>query len=115
MVKIACLPVAGTENPYQYLMIEGLNNDKRLKAFNGSGGKIFSAVRTCLKHKPEFIHYDWIERYFVRNPNWLTFFHGPIFVLEIILLKKYSIVKLYGHYIIYIDMMARAPLLSNGF
>ena len=83
-VRIACLPVAGKENPYQYLMIQGLNKDDRLHAFNGVHDKFFGIIRTCLKFRPEYIHFDWETSYYYRKHILLTLLSIPVFLLQVI-------------------------------
>ena len=85
--KISCLPVAGPENPYQRLMMDGLKSNPQLDVKSGVAGKFLVILRTCLKQKSNFIHFDWISRYFVRNPGWLSYIHGPLFLLELLFVK----------------------------
>ena len=47
-IIIACLPVSGKENPYQSLMIEGLNVSDKITAFNGIDNRFFGIIRTGL-------------------------------------------------------------------
>ena len=70
---IACLPVAGNDNPYQKLMIEGLNQSGQLHTFNGVHDKFWGILRTALKHKPDYIHFDWITSYYYRRYTWFTY------------------------------------------
>jgi beta-1,4-mannosyltransferase len=82
-LPIACLPVAGKANPYQHLMMQGLNADERLQAFNGVHDKFFGILRTCLKFRPNYIHFDWETSYYYRKNILLTLMSIPLFLLQI--------------------------------
>lgn len=82
-LRIACLPVAGKANPYQLLMMQGLNADERLQSFNGVHDKFFGILRTCLKFKPQYIHFDWETSFYHRKNMLLTLMSIPLFVLQI--------------------------------
>lgn len=87
MNSVACLPVAGPENPYQQLMIAGLNQSKELRAFSGVSGKFLAIAFTALKHKPDYIHFDWIISYYYRRWRWLTYLSVPLFCGQILLAR----------------------------
>lgn len=93
-IKIACLPVAGMENPYQYLMIKGLNQNPKLNAFNGVNDRFLGILRTALKYKPEYIHFDWIASYYTRRYNWLTYLDIPLFFLQVFFSKYILKIKI---------------------
>ena len=93
-IKIACLPVAGTENPYQLLMIKGLNSSDKIFAFNGIHDRFFGIFRTWLKHKPDYIHFDWISSYFCRRNLFLTLVSIPLFYFQILFISKFTITKI---------------------
>lgn len=82
-LRIACLPVAGRANPYQFLMMQGLNQDARLHAFNGVADKFFGIFRTCLKFRPQYIHFDWETSFYYRKNLLLTLLSIPLFILQI--------------------------------
>lgn len=84
---IACLPVAGPENPYQQLMRTGLNGDKRLRAFSGVPGKFLGIAFTTLKYKPDYIHFDWVVSYYYRRWRWLTYASVPLFCGQVLLAR----------------------------
>jgi glycosyltransferase involved in cell wall biosynthesis len=86
-IKIACLPVAGMENPYQYLMITGLNQNPKLNAFNGVNDRFLGILRTALKYKPDYIHFDWIASYYTRRYSWFTYLDIPLFFLQVFFSK----------------------------
>ena len=69
-LKIVCLPVAGEADPTQLLMINGLNATGKIHAFNGIDDRFFGIIRSAFKFKPDFIHFDWIESYYIRR-NWI--------------------------------------------
>tara|TARA_B100001027_G_C16241457_1_gene319671 strand:- start:107 stop:1144 length:1038 start_codon:yes stop_codon:yes gene_type:complete len=93
-IKIACLPVAGKENPYQLLMIKGLNSSDKIFAFNGIHDRFFGIFRTWLKHKPDYIHFDWISSYFYRRNLFLTLVSIPLFYFQILFISKFTITKI---------------------
>ena len=82
-LRIACLPVAGKANPYQFLMMQGLNADERLQAFNGVHDKFLGILRTCLKFRPQYIHFDWETSFYYRKNILLTLLSIPLFVLQL--------------------------------
>ncbi len=84
---IACLPVAGPGNPYQHLMMDGLNAGKRLHAFNGVHDKFFGIARTILKYRPTYLHFDWIISYYYRRWAWLTGLSVLTFCAQIMLAR----------------------------
>lgn len=85
LLTIACLPVAGPANPYQHLMMDGLNENPRLRAFNGIHDKFFGIARTLLTHRPTFLHFDWIDSYYYRRWTWLTYLSVVFFCAQIVL------------------------------
>ena len=92
-IKIACLPVAGMENPYQLLMIKGLNSSSKISAFNGIHDRFFGIFKTWLKHKPDYMHFDWISSYFSRRNLFLTLVSIPLFYFQILFISKFTITK----------------------
>ena len=84
---IICLPVAGIENPYQKLMMEGLNESEQLCAMSGIDDRFFGIIRSAFKYKPEYIHFDWIVSYYYRRWKWLTWLSVPCFFLQIWIVK----------------------------
>lgn len=95
MVKtIACLPVAGNKNPYQNLMIDGLNSSNFLNAFNGVDDRFGGIIRTYLKFKPDYIHFDWITSYYHRRSFWLTLLLLPLFASQIYFIKIFTSTKI---------------------
>ncbi|HYH81582.1 MAG TPA: glycosyltransferase [Longimicrobium sp.] len=81
-VRVRCLPLAGRENPYQHLMMEGLGADPRLDVAHGADGRWFAATRTALRDRPDFIHYDWNYGYFLRRHGWLTLLNAALFLAD---------------------------------
>lgn len=92
-IDIACLPVAGDMNPYQNLMIEGLNESKLINAFNGIDDRFFGIIRTYLKYKPNYLHFDWLTAYYFRRTLWMTYLLLPIFALQILYIKFFTKTK----------------------
>lgn len=87
LLTIACLPVAGPSNPYQHLMMDGLNENPRLQAFNGIHDKFFGIARTVLTHRPTYLHFDWINSYYFRRWTWLTYLSVIAFCAQIMLAR----------------------------
>lgn len=81
-ISISCLPVAGSENPYQQLMIKGLKTDQRLIVKNGIHDRFFGIIRTAA-HRPDYIHFDWETSYYYRKNLLLTLINVPFFVLQV--------------------------------
>lgn len=84
---IACLPVAGPDNPYQELMMAGLNQQGSLYAFNGVHDKFFGIARTVLKYRPTYLHLDWTISYYYRRWGWFTYLSVLTFCAQIILAR----------------------------
>ncbi len=81
-IRISCLPVAGIENPYQYLM-KGLRADSRLKVQNGIHDRFFGILRTAAIQRPDYIHFDWETAYYYRRQLWMTIINIPFFLLQV--------------------------------
>ncbi len=84
---IACLPVAGPDNPYQNLMMAGLNEDGGLRAFNGVDDRFWGIARTAIRYRPRYLHFDWIASYYFRRWWWLTYLSVPIFCAQVLLAR----------------------------
>ncbi|GAB3170358.1 glycosyltransferase [Telluribacter humicola] len=84
---IACLPVAGRKNPYQWLMMQGLNQNHALKAFNGIDDRFLGIIRTVVRDRPDYLHFDWIISYYYRRWRWLTALSVPLFFIQIIIAR----------------------------
>lgn len=93
-ISIACLPVAGNDNPYQHLMMQGLNEKENINAFNGSNNKFFGIIITAYKYRPAYIHFDWIESYYYRKYFLLTCISIPLFLLQVWVCKYIFRIKL---------------------
>lgn len=87
MVKsIACLPIAGIENPYQFLTMESLSQEG-FKVFHGSPGKVFPLTRSCMM-RPTFIHVDWIHQYYLRRIWVFTQVQMFLFILDVLIARS---------------------------
>lgn len=93
--RIACLPVNAGSNPYQSLVMRGLEADGRFTAAYGARGKRFAALRTWLRDRPAYILYDWNTYYFVRRSRRMTALYGWLFLLDL------RIVRLLGTRIVW--------------
>ncbi|HUZ60763.1 MAG TPA: glycosyltransferase [Hanamia sp.] len=82
-IHISCLPVAGIENPYQFLMMQGLQTDKRLLVRNGINDRFFGILKTAIKQKPDYIHFDWETSYYYRRSLWMTLINVPFFIIQV--------------------------------
>ncbi len=82
-IAISCLPVAGIKNPYQYLMIKGLQSDSRLCVKSGIDDRFLGILRTAAKHRPDYIHFDWETSFYYRKKLWMTLINIPIFFLQL--------------------------------
>jgi len=93
-IDVACLPVAGIENPYQYLMIKGLNASKKINAFNGVNDRFFGILKTWFRHRPDYIHFDWINSYYIRRSSWMTYILLPVFIIQVLYLRLFTKTKI---------------------
>jgi len=82
-IKISCLPVAGIQNPYQSLMIKGLQSDPRLIVKNGIDDRFLGILKTAIKQKPDYIHFDWETSYYYRRSLWMTLINVPFFIIQV--------------------------------
>ena len=82
-IKISCLPVAGIQNPYQFLMMNGLQTDQRLVVKHGIDDRFFGILKTAIKQKPDYIHFDWETSYYYRRSLWMTLINVPFFMLQV--------------------------------
>ncbi len=103
-MRIACLPVAGGEDPGQLLLMEGLRANHNLIVFSGINDKFFGIIRTAFILKPDYIHFDWIDSYYYRRWLLLTIISIPVFILQVyicsFLLRRkivWSIHNVYPH------------------
>jgi beta-1,4-mannosyltransferase len=87
IIKISCLPVAGKENPYQYLMMKGLNESTNLDVKSGIHDKFFGILRTAIIQKPDYIHFDWETSYYYRKHLLLTLISIPLFIFQVLFVK----------------------------
>ena len=94
MKHISCLPVAGEENPYQKLMMNGLKEAKNLEVKHGSKNKIFGILLTAIFQRPDYIHFDWIHQYYYRGSKWMTYLNFPIFILQVWVVRNILRTKL---------------------
>ena len=86
-VRVRCLPIAGRENPYQFLMMQGLRQDNRLEVGHGAPGKVLAVLRTWLFYRPNIIHFDWNYRYYLRKYRLLTYLSAALFLAEVFIVR----------------------------
>jgi glycosyltransferase involved in cell wall biosynthesis len=82
-VRVSCLPIAGTANPYQALMMEGLRQGGVAHVEHGRAGRILAALRTCILQRPDFLHYDWNYSYFLTRSGIVTAVLGCALLIEL--------------------------------
>ena len=82
-IRISCLPVAGIQNPYQLLMIKGLQSDPRLLVKSGIDDRFFGILKTAIKQHPDYIHFDWETSYYYRRSLWMTLINVPFFMIQV--------------------------------
>lgn len=87
-IKICCLPVAGSMNPYQHLMIEGLKSNET-EVFHGTNSKLFPFLKSCIKSRPTYIHLDWIHNYYITKFTKLNWLIRVLFQIDLILTKRF--------------------------
>ncbi len=86
-IRISCLPVAGIQNPYQFLMIKGLQSDSRLIVKNGIDDRFLGIIKTAIVQKPDYIHFDWETSYYYRRSLWMTIVNIPFFILQVFIAR----------------------------
>lgn len=69
--KICILPKVGEENPYQVLLMDGLQKGG-FKVVYGESQRFFSILLTYFKNRPSWIHFDWVYPFYAIN--------APLFV-----------------------------------
>ena len=87
-VLVACLPISGTENPYQSLMMDGLRENGTLRVEHGAAGRVLAALRTCIRQRPDFLHYDWNYSYFVTRSTVITALLGMMLLAELWIVRR---------------------------
>jgi beta-1,4-mannosyltransferase len=85
-ITIVCLPIAGSDNPYQKLMMNGLRSGG-LNVLHGIKGKFGAFTRSAVRFRPHFIHLDWLQSFYIRRSYWLTFLFFPLFIIDILITK----------------------------
>ena len=86
-IRVSCLPVAGIDNPYQYLMMKGLNEDDHIQAISGLDNRFFGIFLTAIRQRPTYIHFDWLHSYYYRRTLWMSILNMPLFVIQILFVK----------------------------
>ena len=86
--KIVCLPPVSIKNPYQHLMIQGLKTNKKLKIIRGFSSRYLGIILSALIYRPNYIHFDWINKYYLKKNRLLTLLNISWFLIQILFLKK---------------------------
>ena len=81
------MPVAGNKNPFQYLMIKGLNEAQRIKAISGIDNRFFGIYLTAIRQRPTYIHFDWLHSYYYRRTLWMSILNLPLFTSHVLIIK----------------------------
>lgn len=83
-IKISCLRILGiVDNPYQLLLIQGLQSDERLIVKTGFANRFWGIIKTAMIQKPDYIHFDWITSYYYRRSLWMTIVSIPLLMLQV--------------------------------
>lgn len=86
-IRVSFLPIAGIQNPYQALMMNGLKENRILDISYGLDNKIWGMLKTVLLQRPDFLHLDWETKYYYRKNLILTLFSVPLFFVQIFIIK----------------------------
>lgn len=73
--------------------MDGLT-DSGLNVRHGEPGKFFGMLKTVLKHRPDYLHLDWLHSYYMRRREWMTWIQFPFFVLQVFTVSQILKVKL---------------------
>jgi beta-1,4-mannosyltransferase len=85
-MRIAFLPLAGPQNPYQLLMVKGLEQGGH-QLVAGCDGAFFALTRTVLTRRPQAVHLDWPAKYYLRRNLVLTLVQSAFFYLDLLLFR----------------------------
>jgi len=69
------------------LMMEGLQKDSRLDVGHGADGRRLAVLRTVLRDRPDVLHFDWIQGYFLHPTNLIAWPQSLVFVAEMFLVR----------------------------
>lgn len=90
LVRICILPKEGIENPYQKLMMEGLE-ESGFEVIYGSSKRFFCILNTYLSKKPDWIHFDWPYSFYSINLpapfKWAAFYW---FYLQVLIISRFT-------------------------
>ena len=89
LLNISCLPVAGIENPYQLLMMKGLESSSQLHVKHGVEDKFLGILRTAIRDRPDYIHFDWVHQYYYRRTKWMTYLFYPLFIFQVWIVTRF--------------------------
>ena len=92
-IKVVCLPPTSEKNPYQFLMIKGLKKSKSLEIINGFSSRYLGILLSAFVYRPNFIHFDWINKYYLKKYSLTTAMTIPWFILQILFIKKILKIK----------------------
>lgn len=87
-VRIVCLPVGSPRNPYQQLMMDGLRRGGGFDVRFGLHGRRFAVLKSYVRHRPGYIHFDWNAPYYLRPSAWKTLLYGLVFLAELSFLRR---------------------------
>ena len=74
-------------------MMQGLQHTG-LEVIYGEPGKFFGLLRSSLKHRPHYLHLDWLHSYYMRRREWMTWVQFPFFLIQVLSITKILQVKL---------------------
>ena len=88
-IKIVCLPKElNNPNPYQNLLINGLKKNPGLEVISGNASKKIGILTSALYHKPHYIHFDWINKYYSKRFSLESYIYTLWFFIQIFIIKK---------------------------
>lgn len=91
---ICFLPKGDTDDPGQLLTLRAFANDPRFQASYGLDGRFFAGFKTWLKYRPDYIHFDWITKYYVGRNAAITALKVLCLLLDLILVTRICRVRL---------------------
>jgi beta-1,4-mannosyltransferase len=91
---ICFLPKGDTNDPGQLLTLRAFVNDARFHASYGVDSRFFAGFKTWLKYRPDFIHFDWITKYYVGRNAAITTLKVLCLLLDLFLVTRICRVRL---------------------
>ncbi len=80
--RVCFLPVAGKEDPGQMLRMQGVARGP-FEVLSGVHARFFAGTRTCLRFRPDLLHFDWIDRYLYGRTTLISRVKMAVFWLDV--------------------------------